>query len=189
LRLLKSAQLKESQLMGRSMRGYILQVAQQFELEGLIAKKPDSVYESGRRSGAWVKFKITKSQEFVIGGYTPPEGSRKYFGSLIVGYQSPRGLLFAGRVGTGFSERVLADLYAGMQKLKRTTCPFVNLQEKKRGRWTQSLTPAIMKRCSWVEPVLVAQVKFTEWTLDGQLRRPVFLGLRTDKEAKDVVRE
>jgi bifunctional non-homologous end joining protein LigD len=83
----------------------------------------------------------------------------------------------------------LADLYAGMQKLKRTTCPFVNLPEKRRGRWTQSLTPAIMKRCSWVEPVLVAQVKFTEWTHDDQLRQPVFLGLRADKQAKDVVRE
>ena len=88
-----------------------------------------------------------------------PPRNRTYFGSLIVGYQSPQGLVFAGRVGTGFSEKVLADLYAGMQKLKRTTCPFVNLPEKKRGRWAQSLTPAIMKRCSWVEPVLVAQVK------------------------------
>ena len=81
----------------------LLQVARQFDLEGLIAKKPESVYESGRRSGAWVKFKITKSQEFVIGGYIPPEGSRKYFGSLIVGYQSPQGLLFAGRIGTSTS--------------------------------------------------------------------------------------
>jgi bifunctional non-homologous end joining protein LigD len=167
----------------------LLQVERQFDLEGLIAKKPDSVYESGRRRGAWVKFKITKSQEFVIGGYTPPEGSRKYFGSLIVGYQSPQGLLFAGRVGTGFSEKLLEDLYAGMQKLKRTTCPFVNLPEKKGGRWSQGITPAIMKRCSWVEPLLVAQVKFTEWTHDDQLRQPVFLGLRTDKQAKDVVRE
>jgi bifunctional non-homologous end joining protein LigD len=170
-------------------RDELLQVAQKFQLEGLIAKNPDSVYESGRRSGAWVKFKITKSQEFVIGGYTPPEGSRKYFSSLIVGYQSPQGLLFAGRVGTGFSEKVLADLYAGLQNLKRATCPFVNLPEKKRGRWSQGITPAIMKRCRWVEPVLVVQVKFTEWTLDDQLRQPVFLGMRTDKEAKDVVRE
>jgi DNA ligase D-like protein (predicted ligase) len=121
----------------------LLAVARQFELEGLIAKKPDSLYDSGRRSGAWVK--LTKAQEFVIGGYMLPEGSRKYFGSLIVGYYGPQGLLFAGRVGTGFSEKVLADLYAGMQKLKRTTCPFVNLPEKKRGRWAQSLTPAIMK--------------------------------------------
>jgi bifunctional non-homologous end joining protein LigD len=167
----------------------LLAVARQFELEGFIAKKPESVYESGRRSGAWVKFKITKSQEFVIGGYTLSEGSRKYFGSLIVGYQSPQGLLFAGRVGTGFSEKLLADLYAGAQKLKRETCPFVNLAEKKRGRWAQSLTPVIMKRCHWVEPILVAQVKFTEWTHDDQLRQPVFLGLWTDKQAEDVVRE
>ena len=84
---------------------------------------------------------------------------------------------------------VLADLYAGLQKLERATCPFVNLPEKKRGRWSQGITPAIMKRCHWVEPVLVAQVKFTEWTQDDQLRQPVFLGLRTDKQAKDVVRE
>jgi bifunctional non-homologous end joining protein LigD len=109
----------------------------------LIAKKPDSVYESGRRSGAWVKFKITKSQEFVIGGYTLPEGSRKYFGSLIVGYQGPNGLVFAGRVGTGFSEKLLEDLYAGMQKIKRATCPFVNLPETKAGRWSQGITPAL----------------------------------------------
>jgi bifunctional non-homologous end joining protein LigD len=92
-------------------------------------------------------------------------------------------------VGTGFSEKVLADPYAGLQKLERATCPFVNLPEKKRGRWSQGITPAIMKRCHWVEPVLVAQVKFTEWTQDDQLRQPVFLGLRTDKQAKDVVRE
>ena len=153
----------------------------------MIAKKPDSVYESGRRSGTWVKCKITKSQEFVIGGYTQPEGSGKYFGSLLVGYQRPHKLLFAGRVGT--AEKVLADLYAGLQKLKRATCPFVNLPEKKRGRWSQGITPAIMKRCHWVEPVLVAQVKFTEWTRYDQLRQPVFLGLRTGKRAKDVVRE
>jgi len=77
----------------------------------------NSVYESGRRSGAWVKFKITKSQEFVVGGYTLPEGGRKYFGSLLVGYQAPEGLLFAGRVGTGFSDKVLANLYAKFQKM------------------------------------------------------------------------
>jgi bifunctional non-homologous end joining protein LigD len=125
----------------------------------------------------------------VIGGYTLPEGSRKYFGSLIVGYQGPNGLVFAGRVGTGFSEKVLADLYASMQKLKRETRPFVNLPEKQAGRWSQGITPAVMKRCHWVEPVLVAQVEFTEWTNDDQLHQPVFLGLRNHKEAKDVVRE
>jgi bifunctional non-homologous end joining protein LigD len=167
----------------------LLRVAQEFGLEGLVAKKSNSIYESGRRSGAWVKFKITKSQEFVIGGYTLPEGSRKHFGSLLVGYQSPKGLVFAGRVGTGFSEKLLASIDAKLQKLRRDTCPFINLPEKSKGRWGLGITPAVMERCHWVEPVLVAQVKFTEWTRDGQLRQPVFLGLRTDKEAKDVVHE
>ena len=167
----------------------LLRVAQEFGLEGLVAKRRNSVYESGRRSGAWVKFKITKSQEFVIGGYTLPEGGRKYFGSLLVGYQGSERLLFAGRVGTGFSDKVLANLYAKLQKLKVPSCPFVNLPEKSRGRWGLGITPAVMKRCHWLKPVLVAQVKFTERTHDGQLRQPVFLGLRTDKEAKVVVRE
>jgi bifunctional non-homologous end joining protein LigD len=170
-------------------REKLLQLAKQFQLEGLIAKRPDSLYESGRRSGAWVKVKLTQAQEFVIGGYTPPEGSRKYFGALLVGYYSSAGLLFAGRVGTGFSERVLAYLYEGLQKIRRETCPFVNLPEKSPGRWRQGITPAVMKRCVWVEPVLVAQVKFTEWTSDDQLRQPVFIGLRSDKDLKEVVRE
>ena len=150
---------------------------------------PDSLYEACRHSGAWVKVKLTQQQEFVIGGYTPAEGSRKYFGALLVGYYGQTGLLFAGSVGTDFSEKALAVLYDGLQKIKSTTCPFVNLPEERRRRWGQGITPALMKRCHWVEPVLVAQVKFTEWTLDDQLRKPVFLGLRTDKDPKDVVRE
>jgi bifunctional non-homologous end joining protein LigD len=118
----------------RGTKDELLRVAQEFGLEGLVAKKKSSVYESGRRSGAWVKLKITKSQEFVIGGYTLPEGSRKYFGSLLVGYQSPVGLVFAGRVGSGFSEKLLAKIDAQLQKLRRTTCPFINLPEKTKGR-------------------------------------------------------
>jgi bifunctional non-homologous end joining protein LigD len=102
----------------------LLRVAQEFGLEGLVAKKPNSLYESGRRSGAWVKFKITKSQEFVIGGYTLPEGSRSHFGSLLVGYKSLNGLVFAGRVGTGFSEKGLATIDAQLQRIRRATCPF-----------------------------------------------------------------
>jgi bifunctional non-homologous end joining protein LigD len=119
----------------RGNRDEFLRVARQFQLEGFIAKRPDSRYESGWRSGAWVKVKLTQQQEFVIGGYTPLEGSRKYFGALLVGYNSPAGFLFAGRVGTGFSEKALADLYSALQKIKRTTCPFVNLPEERRGRW------------------------------------------------------
>jgi bifunctional non-homologous end joining protein LigD len=119
----------------RGTKNELVRVAQEFGLEGLVAKKPNSVYESGRRSGAWVKFKITKSQEFLIGGYTLPEGGRKYFGSLLVGYHGQEGLLFAGRVGTGFSDRLLASLYAKFQNLRQPTCPFVNLPEKSKGRW------------------------------------------------------
>jgi bifunctional non-homologous end joining protein LigD len=167
----------------------LLEVARQFQLEGLIAKKSDSLYEAGRRSGAWVKVKLTQQQEFVIGGYTPPEGSRKHFGALLVGYYGDAGFLFAGRVGSGYSEKRLADLYRSFQDIRRPTCPFVNLPEKRRGRWGQGITPAVMKLCHWVEPELVAQIKFTEWTSDDQLRQPVFLGLRTDKAAKDVMRE
>ena len=110
----------------------------------------------GRRSGAWVKVKLTQQQEFVIGGYTPPEGSRKYFGALLVGYYGPEGLLFAGRVGTGFSERALEPLYDGFQKIRRSLCPFVNLPERTRCRWGLGITPAVMRTCSCVEPVLVA---------------------------------
>jgi bifunctional non-homologous end joining protein LigD len=167
----------------------LIEVARKFQLEGLTAKKPDSIYESGRRTGAWVKFKLTQEQEFVIGGYTPPEGSRKYFGGLLVGYNGPKGFMFAGSVGTGFSEKLLKQMYDRMQKILRPTCPFVNLPEKRRGRWGQGITPSVMKRCTWVEPILVAQIKFTEWTGDDQLRQPVFLGLRTDKRAADVMRE
>jgi bifunctional non-homologous end joining protein LigD len=173
----------------RGTKDDLLRVAQEFGLEGLVAKRKSSLYESGRRSGAWVKFKITKSQEFLIGGYTLTEGGRKYFGSLLVGYHSPRGLMFAGRVGTGFSDKLLANLYAKFQNLNESTCPFVNLPEKSKGRWGLGITPAVMKRCVWLKPVLVAQIKFTEWTNDDQLRQPVFLGLRTDKEPEDIVRE
>jgi bifunctional non-homologous end joining protein LigD len=156
-RLLKKApyNIRFSQEL-RGAKEELLQVARQFQLEGLVAKRPDSLYESGRRSGAWVKVKLTQQQEFVIGGYTAPEGSRKYFGALVVGYNSPAGFLFAGRVGTGFSEKLLKSLYTALQTIKRATCPFVNLPEKRRGRWGQGVTPTVMKRCLWVEPVLVS---------------------------------
>jgi bifunctional non-homologous end joining protein LigD len=173
----------------RGSKDDLLRVAQEFGLEGLVAKRRNSIYESGQRSGGWVKFKIIESQEFVIGGCTLPEGSRKNFGSLLVGYHSPDGFMFAGRVGSGFSEKLLASIDAQLQRLRRSTCSFINLPEKSRGGWGLGITPAVIKRCQWVKPVLVAQVKFTEWTHDDQLRQPVFLGLRTDKEAKEVVRE
>jgi len=98
-------------------------------------------------------------------------------------------LPFTSQSSTGFSEKALETLYGGLQKIIRPTCPFVNLPEKSRGRWGVGITLAVMKRCHWVEPSLVCQIKFTERTEEGQLRQPVFLGLRADKSAEEVVRE
>jgi bifunctional non-homologous end joining protein LigD len=167
----------------------LLEQARSFGLEGLIGKQADSRYESGRRTGAWIKLKLVSGQEFVIGGYTPPAGGRKYFGAIIVGYYADNSLHFAAKVGSGFSEKTLKELYHQFESLARKDCPFVDLPEKRNGRWGQAITPAEMRRCHWVDPALVCQVQFTEWTQDGKLRQPVFQGLREDKEPQDVVRE
>ncbi|MGI8965074.1 MAG: non-homologous end-joining DNA ligase, partial [Limisphaerales bacterium] len=158
-------------------------------LEGIIAKRLDSKYETGRRSGAWSKIKVINEQEFVIGGYTPPKGSRDYFGALLVGFFEKEKLIFASKVGTGFNHALLKSLYQQFQKIKRDDCPFVNLPEKRRGRWGQGITAREMKNCFWLNPKLVCQISFTEWTRDDHLRHPVFLGLREDKKAREVVRE
>jgi len=158
-------------------------------LEGIIAKKPESKYEAGRRSGAWIKVKCVNEQEFVIGGYTPPKGSRDFFGALLVGYYEGEKLLFASKVGSGYSQKILRELHKRFQPLRRATCPFVNLPTKRTGKFGQGITAAEMKRCTWLEPKLVAQVRFTEWTSDGGLRHPVYLGMRDDKEAKEVTKE
>ncbi len=158
-------------------------------MEGIIGKLRGSVYEPARRSGAWIKLKVSNEQEFVIGGYTPPAGARNYFGALLVGYYENDRLLFAGKVGTGFNTKRLAALHKQFQGERRDDCPFADLPSKQGGAWVQGITPAIMRRCHWINPVLVCQVKFAEWTRDGKLRQPVFLGLRSDKAAQDVVRE
>jgi bifunctional non-homologous end joining protein LigD len=158
-------------------------------LEGLIAKRRDSKYEPGRRSGAWVKFKWTNEQEFVIGGYSEPKGSRAHFGALLVGYYEKGKLLFAAKVGTGFDQKLLTSLHDKFKNLVRPDCPFANLPEKISGRWGQGLSASEMRRCTWLEPKLVCQVRFAEWTRDNHLRQPAFLGLRDDKEPKEVVRE
>ena len=158
-------------------------------LEGIVAKRLDSKYEAGLRTGSWAKIKIVSEQEFVIGGYTPPKGSRDRFGALLIGYYQKGELLFASKVGTGFNRALLESLYQKFQKTKREECPFANLPERKSKRYGQSLTAAEMKRCTWVEPEMVCQINFTEWTRDGHLRHPVFLGLREDKRAREVVRE
>lgn len=156
-------------------------------LEGIIAKKKDSFYESGRRTGSWLKYKLVKEQEFVIGGYTKPQGSRLYFGALIVGYYEDKKLICAGKVGTGFDQTNSRDLFERFQKLIIEDCPFVNLP------LPSSISPIWssqrLKNYTWLKPILVCQVKFSEWTQESFLRQPVFLGLRIDKDARDVKRE
>ncbi len=158
-------------------------------LEGLIGKRAGSRYEAGRRTGAWIKIKLHLEQEFVIGGYTEPEGSRKYFGALLVGFYEGKNFKFAGRVGTGFSDKLLRTLFSELNEIQVDKCPFYNLPAAGRNRWDQGLTAAEMKRCHWVRPILVCQIKFTEWTRDDRLRQRVFLGIREDKNAREVVRE
>ncbi len=158
-------------------------------LEGIIAKRTDGKYEAGLRSGSWTKIKVVNEQEFVIGGYTAPNGSRDFFGAILVGYFEGGKFVFASKVGSGFNQALLTSLHKECQKLKRPDCPFCNLPEKRSGRYGQGVTAAEMKRCQWVEPQLVAQIRFTEWTRDGHLRHPVFTGLREDKKANEVVKE
>jgi bifunctional non-homologous end joining protein LigD len=169
--------------------GALLREVQRRGLEGIIGKRANSVYEPGRRSGSWIKLKCVREQEFVIGGYTPPAGARKHFGALLVGYYEKKKLLFAGKVGTGFDEKWLARLHRKLQGEAREDCPFADLPSKAGGQWTQGITPGMMRKISWVNPVFVCQVKFAEWTRDGKLRAPVFLGLREDKSPHAVRRE
>ncbi|MFL6589287.1 MAG: non-homologous end-joining DNA ligase, partial [Chthoniobacterales bacterium] len=158
-------------------------------LEGLIGKLRDSVYEPGRRGGTWIKLKCVNEQEFVIGGFTPPQGARQHFGAILVGYFDKKKFLFAGKVGTGFNTKSLASLSQKLKSEKRDDCPFADLPSKQGGQWVQGITPSMMRKIEWVNPVFVCQVKFAEWTRDLKLRQPVFLGLREDKKATQVVRE
>jgi bifunctional non-homologous end joining protein LigD len=145
--------------------------------EGIIAKRASAPYTSGR-SGDWLKMKCVADQELVIGGYTDPRGSRAGFGALLVGHFQDGKLAYAGKVGTGYNDMLLRDLRAELDRLARDNSPFA--------RNTENLP---RKDVHWVDPRLVAQIGFTEWTRDGRLRHPRFLGLRRDKDAREVVRE
>ena len=158
-------------------------------LEGLIGKMRNSTYEPGSRSGSWIKLKVLNEQEFVIGGFTPPQGARQHFGAVLVGYYEGKKFLFAGKVGTGFNTKSLASLHKKLKSEQRNDCPFADLPSKQAGQWVQGITPSMMRKIQWVNPVFVCQVKFAEWTRDAKLRQPVFLGLREDKKPAQVVRE
>jgi len=160
-----------------------VQVVKEFGFEGIIAKRKDSFYESGNRTGAWVKYKVNQSQEFVIGGYTRGDP----FDALVVGCYQDDKLLFVSKVRAGFVPHLRRQVASRFKGLQIDTCPFANLPEGKRTQW--ALTKEQMKDCMWLRPELVAQIEFTEWTPDGHLRQTKFSGLRDDKKATDVVRE
>jgi bifunctional non-homologous end joining protein LigD len=152
------------------------QEAERKGLEGIMAKRADSKYLSGARTDNWLKIKTSKRQEVVIVGFTAPKRTRPFFGALALAVREKGGWRYIGHVGTGFSHKTLGELHGKFTKLKASKSPF---RAKVKN---ETVT-------TWVKPVLVAEVKFTEWTKAGELRHPVFLGLRADKQAKEVVIE
>lgn len=155
-------------------------------LEGVIAKRRDSRYDAGRRSGAWVKLKLDQQQEFVIGGYRPGAHG---VDAILVGFYEQRQLRFAGKVRAGFTPHVRRDVARVLAPLKTATCPFIDLPSGKTTRWGGGVTPEQMGEMTWVTPRIVAQIRFVEWTAEQHLRHAAFLGLRTDKDARRVRRE
>jgi bifunctional non-homologous end joining protein LigD len=146
-------------------------------LEGIVSKRRDLPYHPGRH-GSWLKTKCTLRQEFVIGGFTDPEGVRAGLGALLVGHYDDRRLTFAGKVGTGFTQKGALDLRRQLDAIEQKTSPFEPPPPR-----------SIARVAHWVRPVLVGDVVFTEWTSDGRIRHPSFQGLRRDKPAGEVVRE
>lgn len=157
----------------------VLALSRRHGLEGVVAKRLDSPYEPGRRTGSWVKIKNLRHQEAVIGGWQPGEGGRAgRIGSLLVGVQEPGGLAFAGHVGTGFSQQTLRMLGDLLAPLRRAASPFAT-----------PVPPAQARTAVWAEPALVIEVAFAGWTKTGRLRAPSYRGLRPDKDPSQVVRE
>ena len=163
----------------------IIHAVAQVGLEGVIAKRRDSKYEPGKRSGLWQKLKLQHRQEFVIGGYKP---DHRNFQSLVVGYYVGKQLRFAGRVRAGFTAAQRAALFERIKRLRVEPCPFADLPTGKLSHWGEGVTEEEMKVLKWVRPNVVVEIAFTEWTRDGHLRHSTFLGLRDDKRAADVVR-
>jgi bifunctional non-homologous end joining protein LigD len=153
-------------------------VSQEQQLEGVVAKRLSSVYLPGRRSPDWVKIKNVRAQEVVVGGWKPGNGRRAgMIGALLLGLPGPQGLVYAGKVGTGFTDAMLRDLAADLRPLAQTDSPFVQVPRPD------------AREVQWVAPRLVGEVAFTEWTDDGRLRHPAWRGLRPDKSPDQVVRE
>jgi bifunctional non-homologous end joining protein LigD len=161
----------------------IVAAAKELSLEGIIAKRKDTIYQPGKRSCAWLKYKLNKVRPFVIGGYTPGNP----FDALIVGYYEGDHLMYAAKVRNGFVPRLRREIAQNFAGLEDDSCPFANLPEKRRTQW--ALTRQEMKHCVWLKPELIAQIEFVEWTPDKHLRAAKFVGLREDKDAREIVRE
>jgi ATP-dependent DNA ligase len=177
--------IRFSPVLDASLQDLISSVKEQ-GLEGLVAKRKDSKYEPGLRSGVWQKMRINEGQELVIGGYTP---SAKNFDALVLGYYEKGKLMYAARTRAGFTPALREAVFKKIKSLEVKTCPFSDLPEKTAGRWGQGLTAEKMKECRWLKPVTVAQFEFVEWTPENHLRHSKFIALRDDKKAIEVVRE
>lgn len=155
-------------------------------LEGVIAKKRAAPYESGERSGEWVKLKLDQQQEFVVGGYRPGAHG---VDALLIGVYENKVLRFAGKVRAGFVQHTRREVARKLEPLVVPQCPFPDLPDAKKTRWGAGVTADDMKEMRWVKPKLVVQIRFVQWTDDGRLRHAAFLGVRTDKTAAEVRRE
>jgi bifunctional non-homologous end joining protein LigD len=155
-------------------------------LEGIVAKRRNSRYEPGKRSRSWVKVKFNRRQELVVGGYKPAAGG---FESLLVGYYDGRRLMFASKVRAGLTPHTRADLFPVLKSLAQPKCPFANLPSSRTGHWGEGISAEDMTALRWLTPKIVVEVSFVEWTRDGLLRHPVFVGVRDDKSPREIRRE
>jgi bifunctional non-homologous end joining protein LigD len=164
----------------------VVEAVSRLGLEGVVAKRRDSRYQSGERSGAWVKLKLDRQQEFVVGGYRP---GNLGVDSLLVGVYNEKALTFAGKVRAGMNPPIRRALFAALKPLHAATCPFVDLPVGKPTRWGAGITVEELSELQWVAPRFVVQIRFVEWTADGLLRHAAFVGVRDDKRPGAVRRE
>jgi DNA ligase D-like protein (predicted ligase) len=164
----------------------LLRAVREQGLEGIVGKKKDSLYEPGRRTGAWIKHRVNRGQEFVVGGYFPgPHG----FDSLIVGYYDADKLMYVARTRNGFVPASRRQLFSRLKPLVTETCPFANLPDKRKSRFGEELNAEKMKKAVWLKPDIVVEIEFLEWTEADRLRHSTFVRLREDKVARKVSKE
>ena len=176
-------------LLSQELRGTAAQVAEavsRLGLEGVIAKRRGSRYEAGQRTGSWLKLKLDRQQEFVVGGYRPGAHG---VDALVVGYYEGKALRYAGKVRAGFTPHLRREVHAALVPARAAACPFVDLPNSRTSRWGGGITSDQMHEFQWLEPKIVAQIRFVEWTAEGHLRHAAFLGLRADKKPTQVRRE